>query len=82
MTTYDSTKAIADVSQATLAALKARFKELAGVVDAVGAERKALLDEISRREKEVAIGTRFSTLSDADRAMYKEVVNSPTFSKR
>lgn len=79
MTTYNSASAIVDVGGATLAQLKARFRELAGVVDAVGAERKTLNDEIRRREKEVIIGTRLSALSKGDREMYRDVINSPKF---
>lgn len=80
-TTYTSADAIADVNAASYPELKDRFAQLARVVDAVGAERKALFDEIRRREKEVAIRARLGTLSEADKIMFRDIVNSPAFSR-
>lgn len=74
MTTYNSADAIADVSGATYNAIKARFRELADVVDAVGAERKVLRDELKRREQEAAIKVRLGALRESDKAVYREVL--------
>ncbi len=80
-TTYSDADAIADIPNALYDVLRARFVVLAGVTDAVGAERKALWDEIDRREKEVAIKLRIGALSAADLVLYQSVINSPTFSR-
>jgi len=81
MTTYNSDDAIRDVEGADYATLKAKFKDLAAVVDILHAERKAAFDEIRKREKEVAIKLRLGTLSEADKVLYRDVINSPTFSR-
>lgn len=79
MTTYDSKQAIADIPAATYDDLKARFAELAGVVDAVSAERHALWVEIQRREKAVKIGLRMGAMDDADKALAVELMGSKAF---
>ena len=82
MATYDSSTAIADIPGAPYDALKVRFAELAPVVDAVGAERKALNDEIKRREKEARMRSRLgSLLSEEHNAILRAIVNSPEFSR-
>lgn len=78
-TYYNSNEAVPDIPGATYLELKARFKVLAGVVDAVGAERKALNDEIKRREVEAAVQTRVNNLSADGRRALRGVVNSPEF---
>lgn len=79
--TYSSADAIADIPGASYSDLIARFKSLAAVVSSVGAERKALYDEIAAREKEVAIKLRLGSLSDDDKILYREILNSPSFSR-
>ncbi|MDA8260573.1 MAG: hypothetical protein M0Z99_33900 [Betaproteobacteria bacterium] len=79
--TYSSDLAIADVPGATYDALRGRFSDLATVVDAVSAERKALWDEIRRREVEVAVKLRLGALTDAQKLEYKSIINSPTFTQ-
>ena len=81
MTTYTSAAAIPDVGRATFDELKARFVELAGVVDAVGAERKALQDEIRRREAEAAMLIRMAGLNRDGKRVLRAVVNSSEFAK-
>ena len=79
--TYTSAEAIADIQGATYDALKDRFAALAKVIDAVGAERHAVLTEMRRREREVAIKLRMGALSDDDKILYKSVLDSPSFSR-
>ena len=75
MTTYyNSNEAVPNIPGATYQEIKARFRDLAAVADAVGAERKALNDEIRRREKEAAMRGRLGTLKPDDRALYREVL--------
>ncbi len=81
MTTYSSADAIADIPGALYDTLRARFVVLAGVTDAVGAERKALWAEIDRREKEVAAKLRIGALTADELKLYQSVINSPTFSR-
>lgn len=81
MTTYTSAKAILNPQMATYDDLKARFAELAVVVDAVGAERKALHDEIKRREVDAAALARTDRLSRDGKRALRAVVNSPEFSR-
>lgn len=81
MAKYDSAQAIADIPGATYDALRARFVDLAKVIDAVGAERQALLTEIRRREAEVAIKLRMGALTEDDKILYKSVLDSPSFSR-
>lgn len=78
--TYTSADAIADMPGATYDTLRARFVVLAGVVDMVSAERKALWDEIRRREKEVAVKLRLGALTEEQKIEYKAIINSPSFS--
>ena len=80
-TTYSSAEAIADIPKATYDALTARFKTLAVVQDVLGAERKALRDEMKRREDEDRIRLRLGALSSDDKATLKTIVNAPTFSR-
>lgn len=79
--TFTSAEAIADLSGATYEALRARFADLASVIDAVSAERKALWDEIRRRETEVAVKLRLGALTEAQKQEYKAIINSPSFSQ-
>lgn len=79
---YDSAEAIADVSVETYETLRARFAALADVVDMVSAERKALWDEILRREQEVAIKLRLGGLTDEQKREYKAIINSPSFARK
>ena len=79
--TYDSSRAIADIPGAAYDALRDRFAELAKVIDAVGAERQAVLTEMRRREREVAIKLRMGALSADDKILYKSVLDSPSFSR-
>lgn len=72
--TYSSANAITDAPGATYDALRVRFKDLAKAVDAIGAERKAIFDEMRRREKEAAIKIRLGALKADDKAMYREVL--------
>lgn len=78
---YDSSSAIVDVQATDYAVLTARFKELASVVDLLSAERKAINDEMKRREKEVAIKLRMGALSESDKVLYRGVLESPNFRK-
>lgn len=79
--TYDSAQAIADIKAATYDALRARFVALAAVVDAVGAERQALATEIRAREKEAELKLRMGSLTEEQKAIYRAIVNSPTFAQ-
>ena len=79
--TYSSAGAIADIPGATYDALRDRFHGLAKVIDAVGAERQALLTEMRCREREVAIKLRMGALSADDKILYKSVLDSPSFSR-
>ena len=79
--TYTSADAIADIPGATYDALRGRFHALAKVIDAVGAERQAVLTEMRRRELDVAIKLRMGALSDDDKVLYKSVLDSPSFSR-
>jgi len=79
MTTYTSAAAIKDIQGATYDALKARFMELAVVVDIVSAERKSLADEIKRRELDAAMRARVNVLSRDGKRALREVVNSTEF---
>lgn len=79
--TYTSADAVADIPGATYDALRARFSNLAAVIDTVSAERKALWDEIRRREVEVAVKLRLGALTDAQKLEYKAIINSPTFTQ-
>ena len=81
MTTYDSKQAIADVSVAPYSALKARFKELAAVVDAVGNERQALDVEIRRRERDAAVQVRVEALTKDGKQALRGALDSAEFSK-
>lgn len=71
---YDSTQAIADIPGATYTALRARFRKLADVVDVLMAERKAVLDEMRRREVDAKAQLRLGALSEADKAVYRKVL--------
>lgn len=79
--TYDSAQAIADIPGATYDALRARFVALASVVDSVSAERQALASEIRAREKEAEAQLRIGSLTEEQKAVYRAIVNSPTFAK-
>ena len=77
--TYDSSAAIANVAAATYDDLKARFKALVTVLDAVGAERKKLIDEIRKREAEAELKLRLGTLTPAEKEIYREIINASVF---
>lgn len=77
--TYDSAQAIADVPGATYEALRARFVALATVVDVLSAERQALANEIRAREKEAELQLRIGSLTEEQKAIYRNIINSPTF---
>ena len=79
--TYDSSQAIADVPGATYDALRDRFVALAGVVDVLSAERQKLATEIRAREKEAEAALRIGSLTEEQKAVYRAIVNSPTFAK-
>ena len=79
--TYTSAAAILDVRGASYDELKARFRALASVVDAVGAERQALHIEIQGREMSAAALARTSQLSRDGKRALKEIVNSAEFAK-
>ena len=74
---YNSAGAIKDITTEIYGALRARFVELAVVVDVVSAERQALADEIARREKDAGIRIRLGALSPDDRELYRAVIDSP-----
>ena len=77
--TYDSSAAIANVAAATYDDLKARFKALVTVLDAVGAERKKLIDEIRKREADAELKLRLGTLTPAEKEIYREIINASVF---
>lgn len=79
--TFTTAAALPDLSAATYDALRARFVDLATVVDVVSAERKALFAEIRRREQEVAVKLRLGALTDEQKLEYKAIINSPSFSQ-
>lgn len=79
--TYTSADALADIPGSTYDQLRARFVDLATVVDAVGAERKLIWDEMRRREREVAIKVRLGALTEEQKIEFKSIINSPTFSQ-
>lgn len=79
--TYTSADAIADPLAETYDVLRARFRDLAGVIDVVSAERQALWTEIRRREREVAIQLRLGALTEEQKQEYKAIINSPSFSQ-
>jgi hypothetical protein len=76
--TYSSGDAI-DIPSASYAAIKARFRELAAVVDAVSTERQALIAEINHRESETKLLLRIDRMSKSERETVKEIVNSDEF---
>lgn len=71
---YNSADAIADVSAETYDAIRARFRELGRVIDLVSAERKALHDEMSRREADAKALLRLGALSESAKAVYRRVL--------
>lgn len=76
---YDTKEAIPNLPAAAITIIKARFRELALVIDAVSTERQALSDEINRRVSRVSIKDRFGSLTPADKAVLRDVVNDPNF---
>lgn len=79
--TYDSSQAIADVPGATYDALRDRFVALATVVDVLSAERQKLATEIRAREKEAAAKLRLGTLTEDQKDVYRNIINSPSFGR-
>lgn len=75
-TTYSSADAIADIPGATYEDLLAKYKALGTVVGMVSAERKALMDEIKLREAEAKAKLRLGNISEADRAVYRGVLDA------
>lgn len=74
--TYTSADAIQDVPGATYPDLQAKFKALAIVMDTLSAERKAIANEMSKRENEAAAKLRLGVLSDAEKVMYRQILES------
>jgi hypothetical protein len=75
-TTYSSAEAITDIEGADYTTLVARFKDLAGVIDIASAERQAIDSAIRAREKTVAAKLKIGTLSDADKVMYRQILEA------
>ena len=75
--TYTSAGAISNVHGATYAALHQRFRDLAVVVDAVGAERQAIATEMRAREKEAGIKMRIGAMNADTKVLYRRVIDSP-----
>lgn len=73
---YSDKEAIADIPGAPYDVLKARFVVLAGVIDVVSAERKALADEIAARENEASIRIRLGALKPDEKDMYQAVIEA------
>lgn len=76
MITYSSAAAIPDVSAATNATLRARFRELARVADSVGAERQAIHTEIRRRESDGRIQLRLDAMTKPERQAAKTLIEA------
>jgi hypothetical protein len=78
-TTYNSDDALADPVAADYVTLRDRFVATAKIMDVLAGERKVLADEMRKREKEASIKLRLGTLSEADKALYRDVISSPYF---
>ena len=81
MIIYTSAEAIADIRGAEYETLKTRRALLAGVIDLASAEHKAISDEIRKREKVIAAQLRLGTVSKADKQIYRDLINSPSFAR-
>ena len=73
---YDSDNAVRDVAGAPYQVLRQRFRQLAQVQDVLGAERKALADEIHRRERAVSIEMRVGALTPDDKAVLHKMMDA------
>ncbi|MFA7269918.1 MAG: hypothetical protein WC073_11285 [Sterolibacterium sp.] len=76
VTTYSSADAIADIPGADYPTLSARFKDTAKVMDVLSAERKALADQMRAREEDAAARLRLGTLTDAEKEVYRQILES------
>lgn len=75
---YNSADAL-DLQGATYDQLKTRFRELAQVVDLLSGERKALADEMRRREIEASVNARLGSLSRDGKRAAKAIVSDEGF---
>ena len=73
---YDSDNAIRNIAGAPYQVLRQRFRILADVLDLLAAERRALDDEIRRRERAVSAEMRVGALKADDKRVLREIIDA------